>query len=206
VDLTLNIEIAPNFYCKDWEALKLKLAPNGDWTLCPLEWKRAIDVFHARLKSRFFAGIAQLEGAQYSGFAILALDCLLIETVQAFRNGKNAKNNGESRKTHVAFLTTAPKFQPFFSEKLAQDFFTNVRNGLLHDGETRKGWLIKSNPKYSLLDPQAGGFIVINRRKFHAALVAEADSYVKELHTQSQNARRMNLVSAFDDLCKRSKP
>jgi hypothetical protein len=206
VDSTVNIEIAPNFTCKDWDALKLTLDPDGEWAACPPQWERAIKVFQARIEQRFFASIALLERVRYAGFAILALDCLLIETVQAFRNGKNARNTGESRNTHVAFLTGSPSFQIYFSATLAHQFFTNVRNGLLHDGETRNGWLIKATPKYALLDPQPGGFFVVNRRRFHAALIGEFEGYVGELRDPAQKALRKNLVAALDDLCKRSKP
>jgi hypothetical protein len=58
-----------------------------------------------------------------------------------------AKNSHESREAHKAFLTTAHNFQTFFSARMAEDFNTNVRNGLLHDGETRAGWLVRANAR-----------------------------------------------------------
>ena len=202
----MNIEIAPKFTCTHWDSLKPHLDPNGAWATCPEQWKRAIEVLQSRIEKRFFAAVAPLERVPYAGFAVLALDCLLIETIQAFRTGKSTRTSTESRTAHAAFLTTALEFQRYFSIERANDFYTNVRNGLLHDGETRKGWLVKSNSKYALVDPQLGDFFIVNRDKFHKALVKEFGRYLKELRDPDQNALRKNLVSALDGLCKRSRP
>jgi hypothetical protein len=38
----------------------------------------------------------------------------------------------------------SPYFAPYFTdESTVNDFYTYVLNGLLHDGETRKGYLLK---------------------------------------------------------------
>ncbi|MBI1956558.1 MAG: hypothetical protein HYS38_09210 [Acidobacteria bacterium] len=203
----MRFQIAPNFYDDDWDKLKLKLPNNGDWHRAPTEWREAIRVFKQRIKTRFLEPAAALERGGYAGFAILALDCLLIETIGAFKNGKNARNTGESKKVFVNFLTGSPSFSAVFNAARAEDFFTYVRNGLLHDGETRKGWLVKKRGvHYPMVDFQSGGFVIVDREKFHKALVNEFDSYTRSLEDPMQNGLRQNLLTALNDLIKRSRP
>ena len=202
----MHIEIAPNFSCDDWDRLKAKLDPHGDWDASPAEWKRAIEVVEGRIRTRFLDSADQLQAVAYAGFAILALDCLLIETIQAFKNGKHAETPKESRRAYETFLTSSPRFQKYFSSPRVQDFYTNMRNGLLHDGETRKGWLVKANPQYDLVDPQPDGSIIVNRERFHDVLVKDFKAYVRDLSNPANKELRQNLVSAINDLCDRSRP
>ena len=141
-------------------------------------WRRAIKTLNDRIERRFLDSAKRLSGNCYAGFAILALDCLLIETIQAFRKGKNAKSPEESRDACKSLQQSSRHFASFFSGDLADRFFTSVRNELLHDGEIRDGWLVKASPKYALIDPQPSGFTAINRRKLHDAVVAEFKDYV----------------------------
>ncbi len=201
----MPIEIAPNFSCDDWDRLKVKLDPGGDWVASPAEWKRATKVVEGRIRTRFLDSANQLQAVAYAGFAILALDCLLIETLQAFKNGKHAETPKESRRAYETFLTSSPRFQKYFSSPRVEDFYTNVRNGLLHDGETRKGWLVKANPQYDLIDPQPDGSVIVNRERFHDALVKDFNAYVHDLSDPARKDLRKNLVSAINDLCSRSK-
>ncbi len=202
----MRIEIAPNFSSDDWDRLKAKLDPNGEWETSPAEWGEAIRVVVGRIQRRFLDAADQLQNVPYTGFAVLALDCLLIETLQAFKSGEHAEKREESRKAYEVFLTSSPRFQKYFSSSRVQDFYTNVRNGLLHDGETRGGWLVKANPQYDLIDPQSDGFVIVNRQRFHDALVKDFKAYVKGLSDPARKDLRKNLVSALNDLCARSRP
>jgi hypothetical protein len=54
-----------------------------------------IEVLRRRIEERFISPVARLMGEDISsptklvpGFAILALDCLLIDTIQSFREGR----------------------------------------------------------------------------------------------------------------------
>lgn len=204
--ILVDIEIAPNFTCGKWDALKPKPDPNGDWAACPREWERAVEVFRARIEKRFLDSVGRLETVPYAGFAILALDCLLIETIQAFKNGKHAETPKESRRAYETFLTSSTRFQKYFSSPRVQDFYTNVRNGLLHDGETWKGWLVRASPQYDLVDPQPDGSIIVNRERFHDVLVKDFKAYLRDLLNPANKQLRKNLLSPINDLCKRSKP
>lgn len=203
----MRIEIAPSFSCDDWVELKSRLPSDGEWEGASAEWTAVIDVVQKRIQTRFFKPAEALDHLKHAGFAVLALDCLLLETIQAFRNGRRAKDNGESRRQCMALLTSSGHLAQFFSKSdLASRFFRDVRNGLLHDGETRGGWIIKASPRYRLVECHTDDFIVVNRSKFHGALVAEFNDYLESLAESSGKELRKNLIKALDGLCERSLP
>ena len=49
-------------------------------------WKRALEIFDDRIQGRFFEPINTLKGKDINqnGFAVMALDCLLVETLYQF--------------------------------------------------------------------------------------------------------------------------
>jgi hypothetical protein len=65
------------------------------------------------------------------GFAILAIDCLLIETLAAFVEGLET-TDGKSKATFCTFLTTRPKFKATFTFDIAKQFYEEFRCGILH--------------------------------------------------------------------------
>ena len=74
------MRISPNYTCEDWQKLPF-----------PAEeaWHKAVDIFKDRYRGRFLEPISRIEGYTYAGFAIMALDCLLIETLQQFYEGED---------------------------------------------------------------------------------------------------------------------
>jgi hypothetical protein len=199
-----RIEIAPKFCCHDWAVLKQKLSGDGRWESFQTAWSEAICVLNSRIQKRFLDGVDSLISLPYAGFATLALDCLLIEAIQAFQQGFYSKTPTESRKAYKAILRTSPYFSKFFpSDQCADDFYTYVRNGLLHDGETRGGYLVKVVGP--LLEARDDGSIRVNRKAFHVALCREFGDYIGRLSSPTEKQLRMNLVSAIEGLCERSR-
>src|SRR5581483_8231622 len=68
------------------------------------------------------------------GFAIMALDCLLVETLQAFILGLPETTN-RSKEMFVSFLGFTPSFAPPFTPDLAAVFYEDFRCGILHQAE-----------------------------------------------------------------------
>jgi hypothetical protein len=75
------------------------------------------------------------------GFAILSLDCLLIDTIQSFREGRFSTGEVSPPVLFKSFLKN-PKFSDF-NGRDREEFFHYVRNALPHNGETRKDWKIR---------------------------------------------------------------
>ena len=85
------------------------------------DWPMAIDIFKDRIVGRFLDPIDKLVGMESEvasersyGFVVMAIDCLLVETLGAFYAG-HLDTLGKSRETIVDFLMTNPHFSLRFS-------------------------------------------------------------------------------------------
>lgn len=85
--------ISPKISSADFN--KFKLTENSSDNT----WKKAINIFDDRYTSRFINPILELSNNkkisiwEFSGFAIMALNCLLIETLNQFYYGVNDTND-----------------------------------------------------------------------------------------------------------------
>src|SRR5712664_1272918 len=64
--------ISPKYRLSHWETLKFD---NED------DWLKAIEIVEDRIRGRFVVWIDRIASEQFSGFAVIALDCLLLETL-----------------------------------------------------------------------------------------------------------------------------
>lgn len=152
--------------------------------------KWLIDLIRIRLSSRFFDRMAPCEvwrdgqdpksvagNAYPNGFAVMAIACLLMETLQAFQEGV-ACHRGDTGNLILRFL----KQDEFWKHGLhlgnEDHFLREIRNGLLHRGETRR-WLIeKRHP--TAIDEQAVP-PVFGAWRFLAALHKALKTYLGDL-------------------------
>lgn len=183
------MRIAPGFESSDWHALQL-----GD-PQSP-HWQRAIAIYEARIRGRFLDPLQHLIGAEASfnrqerrfGFAVMALDCLLIETLQAFVLGLTDTEK-RSKEMFVGFLGYVPSFAPPFSPVLAETFYYDFRCGILHQAELgRHSRVVSEGP---LLEVASSG-LVINRNEFHQRLACEHAEYIRDLHNPINEQLRFN--------------
>jgi hypothetical protein len=159
------MKISPTYTVDDWRAA-FQDEP---------DWERAIDIVKDRIEGRFIRWIDLLLPNEFSGFAIIALDCLLLETLYGFLNGES------TRDTKRAYCTILMKPPFSFDEDLARSFYENVRNGIVHDTETRKGWLIRITRRTRIVERDASGTWILDRTKFHTALKVAFENWIGEL-------------------------
>jgi hypothetical protein len=76
-----------------------------------------------------------------NSFAIMANNCLLIETLESFYRGWN-KTSGKSEQAFCKFFSREKLFQEFSNNDIPTIFYKNIRCGILHQGETTGGWRI----------------------------------------------------------------
>lgn len=177
-------KIAPGISAKQWKALRLEPDEPGS-----ADWQTAIAIFEARMRRRFFAPVDALiefeEGRTEKtfGFAILAINCLVIETLQGFREGI-INHNGKSKSLFIRFLTEWDVFksclpEPADAEKLAERVYLDCRCALLHsgatDGQLRVG---VSGPAFRFND---GHVQSINRTSLHENLKRAFEGYLAGL-------------------------
>ncbi|WP_192250430.1 hypothetical protein [Mesorhizobium silamurunense] len=178
-----NFEIAPGHRVSEWNGLKLNDANAGTD-----DWKKALVILDARIRSRFIEPAQFLidseanKGRGTNGFAVLAIDFLLIETIEGFRSGR-AKHNGQSKALFTAFLTGWPAFTACVpAGKNAADLALNVyeqgRCALHHTGSTDRIVVRKSGKLFVFHND---GRIEINRSLMHRELTRAFDSYLNDL-------------------------
>lgn len=86
------MEISPSYRTLDWQQLNLSLDSSEE------DWQEGIKMFQDRISRRYLVYIDEINRGRFSGFAVMALSCLLIETLQQFFEGvdrtpkKNLKN------------------------------------------------------------------------------------------------------------------
>ncbi|HLG95894.1 MAG TPA: hypothetical protein VKX49_06245 [Bryobacteraceae bacterium] len=216
------------FSKSDWQSLTARLN-NGDENA----WSQAIGVFERRMRERFFSCIDALINADTKpdsrapearvsndcipGFSILALCCLLIDTLQGFRE----KPSHPPVPTGPCIFPTRPCIRPltgtaeqfksflrrpafgetFRDEGVAARFVNGIRNGVLHEAETRKWVIWRDKPAGQIVAPEDDGY-ALNRTLFYAAVNKEFDSYLQELREPSNTELRNRFKKKMDDICK----
>jgi hypothetical protein len=172
---------------KDYPGRGIHGSDSNNWD--ESDWNIAIDIFEDRIYGRFLNIIETIEKKLFSGFSVMALDCLLCETLQQFYDGEDESQSPTN--DFVRFLTTSSFKQYFGTDNtprtsMAAVFYNQIRCGILHQAEVKKTSLIKIEDKYSLVDwsdSQHTG-LVVNRKKFHHQLDQEFHNYLVSLRTQ----------------------
>lgn len=113
-----------------------------------------------------------------NGFSIMANCCLLIETIQSFRNGWGDSNR-KSEQAFKQFFTTDKNFQEL--QNKGSEFYKNVRCGILHQGETTNGWKINREGKDLLFDEKE---LVVDSITFLKRLDNSLIDYTLELNKE----------------------
>jgi hypothetical protein len=159
-----------------------------------------ISFLKKRHEERFFKPIKTLRSApkqhQGFGFAIMALCSLLIETFQCYREGLPTTDGGELKRladfappseyaiprsksgeqVFVDFFAMA-KTDHLFTDVDGATFYRAIRNGLLHQAQTKQGWRIRRFQS-KLWDSDVH---IIDRDKFVDDLIAAFDVYLGDL-------------------------
>jgi len=190
------LRIAPSRYgghwtIEDWKALDFS-AEKG--------WQRAIDIFEDRIRYRFLVVVDAIQDYEFSGFAIMALDCLLIETLQQFYEGVH-ETSGQPRDYFKRFLTQ-PALRKYFDGKMAECFYTHIRCGVLHQAEIKGSSRIRIDTPALVrwADDRRG--LVINRKRFHQKLVEVFENYVAQLRDPTNQDPRAKFRDKMDAICR----
>lgn len=154
------------------------------------------DFFYERLFRRYLKPFSfpsnDYKKNYKDGFSLMANGCLLIETYVSFKAHqlRNTRYNSdrcfgysfvtESNFSDFAtgglsearYLNTDEKFAKNESSGFPHEFYINVRCGILHNGETKNGWLIRREGKLFDVTNKA-----INATKFVKQLEISLDNF-----------------------------
>jgi hypothetical protein len=126
------LRISPLYSAHHWQMLSI-----GE----PGDWVRGSAIVRDRLEGRFLRFADRWIKDPFSGFVVLSIDCLLIETIQQFRAGE-IDGRGRS-KLHFTQFLSGPRFQPEFDGAARSSFYSEIRCGLLHQAEAKGMWLVR---------------------------------------------------------------
>ncbi|MGH9805165.1 MAG: hypothetical protein ACRD4D_08325 [Candidatus Acidiferrales bacterium] len=189
------MKIAPGVEDADWKGLDLDTPDSPDW-------ERAIAILEQRLRGRFTDVIDFLvaedekrvpQDRRY-GFVVLAIDCLLVETLEAFRQGLT-DTRSKSQELCTSFLSQRPAFKQFFTKDLAIRFYKEFRCGIAHNAQVfGTGLLWSVGPMLTL----GGDRMTINRTAFHRALMQGLTDYLQELRNPANSDLRAKFRTKMD--------
>jgi hypothetical protein len=183
--------ISRNFRAEDWKALTFKTED---------DWQKAVDIFLDRIQTRYIAHIDRIIGHHTSGFAVLALDCTLIETLEQFRRGKRKTPSKKGEPYFVAFLT-GTSFKKYFEEETAKMFYKQIRCGLLHQTEAQDSQ-VKRNSKLPMVAYAKGrNGLIVNARPFHEELKEVIRQYAADLRRPESQKARQAFRDKMDFIC-----
>lgn len=191
----------------DWEAIRARLLAGA-----PDAWNEAFtDFYETRLNLRYLHPIKVLQDNgtfQGEGFAIVAIQCSIIEFLESTEQGTNYRyvRPGEalgdyeykaSQDIFVAFLMDKAPFSATFNKASAQDFYIGVRCGLLHEARTKNGWRIWAKGPAGIVANVTTR--IVYRDNFQEALLAYIKSYGEKLPREPQLQHAF--IRKFDSLC-----
>ncbi len=192
----VTFEIAKKIKNTDYLSLKLTEDRNAGW-------EEAIDMFDKRIKERFLDPIDVLiknedclpSDQKKFGFVIMAIDFMLIETLQSFREGVT-NSSGKSRDLFVSFLKKGNAFKEYFVDKFnPEEVYKDFRCGIIHQTQTfrnTKVWTIGD------LIFKSDEFTIINRELFHEKVINEFYEYKENLINSSNIDLRKKFIVKMD--------
>ena len=223
-----DIKIAGNLTINNWQELNDHLNSEKDEN-----WGLAFHFFEERIKTRYLNPIhtiLKMEDNLGEGFAVLNLQCSLIETIESFINGWVYHNDGIRKnlngwfqnivqdETHIKKIqNNLYIFESFFKNHLifkkinGKHFYFNVRCSLLHETQTKNNWKIK-------LDKDNTG---VNYEEKNDEKLIYRENFQKDLETLIKNYKksiidrtamdgipafelRENFIAKFNHICKES--
>lgn len=185
------MRISPKYKASDFRELDLN---NEE------DWQLAIDMFKDRMESRFFEPVNNIKRMIYSGFTIMAICCLLIETLQQFYKGVD--ESPTSKKFFVSFLTKT-SFGDYFNENKAKMFYKKIRCGILHQAEIKDSSLIlikRNIPLVKITKDEEG--LIINRKLFFKQLETEYNNYINSIKDKNNVELRKNFEQKMKYICR----
>jgi len=181
------MRLSPRFTDKDWKGINFSMEDG---------WQQAVAIVEDRIEGRWLRWVDGIVSSQFSGFAVLALDCIVLESLWGFANGKAVPKRHE-REVYRKMLS-GRRFR--WPDAQIDDFREFVRNGLMHDAETRNRWLVEMTiPRNRIAEQNAAGDYVINRSKFHRAVRGTFEDWLHGLRSGDGGLRR-NMRARMDEI------
>lgn len=180
------------------------------------DWSKAVDIFADRFNGRYMAQLKAMRDhdefhiREWSGFAILAIDCLVIETLGQFYCGFEESPNKRDRGlnpsgwNHKGFyidymrsISTLSHSDAFDTDEKRRLFYQHFRCGILHQAQTKKKSRVRFDERVMVAfadnaDHSQG--LIVDRDKLHDALGAEIEAYKAMLLKGNDQQKQQNFI------------
>jgi len=180
------MRVSPKYTDADWNA-----AFDGQ-----VDWDKAIAIVEDRIRGRWLDMGGALLAHLHSGFAVIAIDCIVIESMWGFMHGERTPSKDPQVYREIL---TGSRFG--WSTAESDSFRKSVRHAIMHDAETR-GWEIqKTKPKGVRPQKSKNGDWILNRTEFHKALKESFADWLVLLRNARQ-ALRENMRKRMEEIIK----
>jgi hypothetical protein len=151
----------------------------ADFTVAQYEWACAAkdrdaiaDALRRRFRERYIEPLTSDRPHKMHGFTIMAVCCLMVESLESFRQGWE-DTKGKGKRAFDSFF----KHHNQFAELRGQSgqFWKHVRCGILHQAETTGGWRITRKKDAPLLNTTKP--YTVNAARFLHRLQKVLDSF-----------------------------
>ncbi|MDD4735725.1 MAG: hypothetical protein PHP44_06435 [Kiritimatiellae bacterium] len=192
-----NVSISPKYRKRDWQE-----------AVAEDDWDKMVAIFEDRLRGRFLTPINLISKdrsiGEFAGFSILALDCLLIETLQQFYCGRD-KTEGKHWESFWLFFQNSEFFRANFNRRTAETFYSHFRCGILHQAQTKGKSVVRmdQNTMIRPVEDQINKGLIVDRCRFHKALEDEVAAYTDRLrsHGEANEELRRNFIRKMNFIC-----
>jgi hypothetical protein len=202
-----NPKISPRYRASDYRSLNLHADKNDNW-------EKATDIFYDRINGRFLAPVDAIVNhksykiSEFSGFSILAIDCLIIETLNQFYKGTDETRGKNSIAFSDFFRNSRHFMNEFRTENMCEIFYGHFRCGLLHQAQTKEQSKIRYGEKRMIQladesDVEKG--LIVDRKLFHKAIKLEIKDYIERLKkpkSKHDKMLRCNFIKKMDFITK----
>jgi hypothetical protein len=192
------LQISPSYSVEDWNRLDLTYPSQNE-----NDWQKSFLIFEDRIRGRFLDIVENIQLQAFSGFVIMAIDCLLIETLEQFYQGVPS-SVGSSQKSFTDFFSRSSVLDKAFSNDQKNLIYDHFRNGIFHQAELKGSSRVLMIG--SLVEPaKVGAGLVINRKKFHEQLVCEFNTYIDKLRANNpvDQYLRSKFKAKMDYICRK---
>ena len=188
-----TVKISPKYSKCDYHNLKLSL--NSD----EKNWKTAVDIFIDRIQGRYLSQIDLLSSdINSNGFVIMAINCLLIETLYQFENG--FEETKENKKEYTAFLRKIDA-NAFNTNRKAESFYSNIRCGILHSAQTKKGARLSDEEDFVV--KMENSVLLVSVKGVTNLLITYFNEYAKKLLDNNEIELRENFIKKMKYVCRK---
>lgn len=169
------------------------------------DWNFAIEIFEDRIRGRYLDIIDRIINngcLMVDGFSVMALNCLLIETLLQFKNGWDETKKSNSDNYSKFLEEEFPRV--FTNKKLAFIFYRDIRCGILHSAQTKNGSQLTVNEKYvvAVINTNRGKRISVDVVGMSGIIKNYYLDYIEKIRNRQNVDLRDCFLKKMDHLCR----